>query len=447
MQAVASFVERDEGDLLIHEHTSPRGPIRITMPRYVRACRRNEWRLHLWEPGGSEAKNVPYRCRSWRCPGECCSWRAKFDMRRILDALRSFQPEDVCFFVLTLDRNGTMGGKPWASRYEAFTGLSRCARILLKRLNRALLVAQIEYDAQATILRDYGQTQGWTPEHYRRECLRKLGPYPSTIGNAWVGTAEQHRSGWPHYNLIIVSPYLAHRLANAYDERKAAGLPHHEAALLQGPIQRHVIESGFGMRSTGEAARSLGDVAYYIVKAASVMDAALPPEVAHVLPREVAKMSQVPEAAPKGFRRIRSGIRFLPRKKKSKYTGILLDRDGHPIGGAIDPVEQLVGLLGAMVGKKPLPRVQGPVLDPWVGVLTHPADIWPELPGRPDGPRYIMRPYDPNDPKQRPRPVMLIPDPRGDSTMIVKWNGRYRRIRVRSETKPLLVMNCRPDTS
>lgn len=450
MQAVASFIERDDGDVLVHEYVSPRGPISITMPRYVRACRRNEWRLHLWDPtvvGTGDVKMVPYKCHSWRCPGECRSWRAKFDMRRILDALRDFEPTDVCFFVLTLDRNGTMGGRPWSSRYEAFKGLGRCARILLKRLNRALLLAQIEYDAAAAILQKQAEREGWTAEHYRSMLDRKLGPYPSVIGNAWVGTAEQHRSGWPHYNLIVVSPYLAHRLGNNYDELKGAGLPHHTAILLQGELKRHVVESGFGERSSGEMARSPGDVAYYIVKAASAMEDAIPEEVAHVLPKEVAKMSQVPEAAPHGFRRIRSGIRFLPPKKKSKYTGILLDKNGHPIGGAVDPIEQVVGLLGAMLGRSKLPSVHGPVLDPWVNVITDPADIWPELPGRPDGRRYQLKPHDKRDPLQRPRPLMLIPDPRGDATVILRSQGRYRRIRCRAELKPLLVVDyTTPDT-
>ena len=444
MTALAAVREINVGEELIDEYQTRRGPIRIVLPRYVRACRRNEWRLHLWEPGSSKAKCVPYRCRSWRCAGDCRNWRAKYDMRRIMDALRGHDPSDVCFFVLTLDRNGTMGGKPWPTRYHAFLGLSRCARILLKRLNRALRVAAREYDQKLESLVATARAFNWTPDRLRA-ARDALGPYPAQIENRWVGTCEQHRSGWPHYNLIVVSPYLAQRLSDGYEERRGGGLPHHEAIQVQGLLRHHVVESGFGQRSTGEAARNLGDVAHYIVKAASIMEDAVPDEIAAVLPAEVSKMSQVPEAAPKGFRRIRSGIRFLPPKRKSGWTGVLLDRAGNALGGR-DPLDQLVGLLGPWLNRARLPQPADVTLDPFRDVLTSRAEARPELPG-PAGRHYQIRTYDPRDPQQQVKPAFLVPDPTGDDTARMRIGDRIERIRVRVEPKPLLVIDFTIDTS
>jgi superfamily I DNA/RNA helicase len=88
--------------------------------------------------------------------------------------------------------------------------------------------------------------------------------------------------------------------------------------LVRGALAVCVTESGFGRESTAESARSLDALAGYVTKLAGLADATA---------GEVAKITQAPLRAPVRFRRLRSGVRFLPlRKKNPNVTGTLVRR-------------------------------------------------------------------------------------------------------------------------
>lgn len=70
-----------------------------------------------------------------------------------------------------------------------------------------------------------------------------------------------------------------------------------------------------------ERAQSKRALAGYVVKVAKSHD-----ESFRAMAGEVAKMTQVPHNAPKGLRRLRSGIRFLPPRRKSGRTGAVIER-------------------------------------------------------------------------------------------------------------------------
>jgi hypothetical protein len=76
--------------------------------------------------------------------------------------------------------------------------------------------------------------------------------------------------------------------------------------------------SGFGLISTAEAARDASKLASYVIKLSGEQDATI---------GEVTKLCQLPTNAPLRFRRLRSGVRFLPKRKKNPdVTGTLLRR-------------------------------------------------------------------------------------------------------------------------
>lgn len=292
------------------------------VPKYVRKCPRSAWteyapyHLLLWPRGKpGDATVVEATCRSWRCEGECRRHQASVTYARILEALEPHRSSDVVFAVLTLDRDGTYSGEKWADTDTAYRELGRLSRNLLKRLNRL---------------------------------------FDGDVQSRWVGVVEQHRTGWPHANLIIVCPRLASMLRAARAEvyrrtrnptdwcrrhmhegkpadEKCAGCAARlrELALVRGELLAHVVGAGWGPQSTMEVARNRGAVANYIVKTAGLQDEPATPESRAKGARitgEVAKLSQIPMAAPKGFRRMRSGVGFLPpRRKRDEYTGAMLD--------------------------------------------------------------------------------------------------------------------------
>jgi hypothetical protein len=220
------------------------------------------------------------------------------DFARIKAALENEDPRSVSYFVLTLDPSRYRGV---VSRWELWAELGRMCSIFLKRLKR-----QAERD-------------GGDP-----------------IGSRWVCVVEQHRNGWPHLNLVCVSRWLADRVRSVRSVHREIGVPENEVALVGGDVARHAIASGFGQRSTVEPARSLGAVAGYLVKLAGLCESKAEhwgdPEqaVSAKAVAEVAKLTQAPTRAPKGFRRLRSGIRFLPPRTKGsgQWTGALASWDG-----------------------------------------------------------------------------------------------------------------------
>jgi hypothetical protein len=265
-------------------------------PDYVRRCpysggadRRAPLMLHVWPKGQPEhACRSVALCGSWRCPS-CRRWRASTDYARITEALSTVDPAHVVFVVLTLDRDGWRTGDAWADAETAYRALSRMSRALLKRWGRML---------------------------------------GKPIGSRWVGTVEAHRSGWPHLNLVLVSAELAAVLGR---QANAADATDRQKALLRGELLSAALGAGWGPQSTAEVARSPEALAGYLVKLAGELD-----EAWGAMAGEVTKVTQVPLSAPKGTRRLRSGRKFLPpRRRNPLLTGALLLRSDTPHGASV----------------------------------------------------------------------------------------------------------------
>jgi hypothetical protein len=229
---------------------------------WVQACEERRWHLPLWNAQTGEFKRVCWRCRSWRHQGECARWVAKRDFARISEALDGYDPKDMVYVVLTLAQD--------------------------KETSRGLDAAR----AYATVARRWQSLRQWIERHYGR------------VG--YVGTIEQHRSGWPHLNLIIANEKFAEAIrASAKPDGKA---PH----WLKSPA----VRCGFGYQAWAEPPRDVQQLAGYIVKLAH----------RETLTGEVTKLSQLPLMAPPGTRRLRSSWRFLPpaHKGTGEWTGELV---------------------------------------------------------------------------------------------------------------------------
>lgn len=262
---------------------------RDVIPKHVRHCFNSGctfWWLYHWlkhDPGS--VVRVPYTCRSWRCE-HCRRHEAHVLYARIREAMTPLSRDGWTFWVLTCDR------RDFKDAGEAFAELSRRTRNLLARLRRFM----------------------------GRQEWRKL-------DNEWLATVEAHRSGWPHVNLLLWSPELAHALRDERAEREARGMRDRNATLIGGELLEHVIGAGWGVQSTAEAVLSDEKVASYVVKLAGEGEATA---------GELAKLSQLPTMAAARFRRLRSGKGFLPpRRKDSRYTGTLVrrttDQNGCPL--------------------------------------------------------------------------------------------------------------------
>lgn len=322
-----------------------------TAPRYVHACHREENHLLLWpkgttpKAGGEHALRVAARCNSWRHGGECQRRRAKQDFARVA---RAFDPRarpnverdgawlgrwcssrrsaaippwrgrDLVFMVLTIDRNGTMGGERYASRDDAFRALADNWTRLRQRIDYWLVRCRCSV---AERRERFGTG--------RRKCKPGKCPHRLAdrgIGSRWVMVVEQHKSGWPHANVMAVCPQLATRARKDYRRRKQAGQTHRRSMLVDGDLRSHVVASGFGAVSSVEAVKSLDALSGYFV--------GLTDDPLDIDPTagELAKMLQVPTEAPHGFRRLRCGVGFLPpRWKRGTHTGALVSAITHEI--------------------------------------------------------------------------------------------------------------------
>lgn len=211
------------------------------------------------------------------------------------DAFDPLDPTGACLFVLTLDRHGTYSGeKRWPDAKAAYQDLSRLSNDFLKRLRKWMRV------------------QGW-----------------DALGNEWVATVEAHKSGWPHVNFVLYAPQLAEWISKEKAARLREGMSERESNLVSGALADLVTESGWGLVSTAERARSREESLGYICKCAGKVDESI---------GELAKLTQLPTNAPFRFRRIRSGKGFLPpRAKNEAVTGTLIRRQ-HSNDGTRDVV-------------------------------------------------------------------------------------------------------------
>lgn len=263
--------------------------LRGSVPGYVRACHGRKWHLRVWKKGGRPGDYIraPYFCRSWRHPGKCAATRSGEDFGRIFAALGPYPAEHVVFAVLTV--------KPteWKDEAAAYEGLRDCWRSFAKAVRR-----------------EWGEM-------------------------VYVSTVEKTRRGWPHLNVIMVSPGLGESLEE---------MP---AFVLQW-FKDHADACGFGNQVFLERARTKQQVAGYVVKLADMAVAAEAaegeeaPDLDAVRKAgehtarsgktvgEVVKLSQLPRNAPKGFRRLRASPRFLPPPPKNEEWTGELEKMPHP---------------------------------------------------------------------------------------------------------------------
>ncbi|MDE0916577.1 MAG: hypothetical protein OSB57_15500 [Planctomycetota bacterium] len=149
--------------------------------------------------------------------------------------------------------------------------------------------------------------------------LEKRGLEP--LGSEWVQVIEQHKNGRPHANVLIHHPQLAAivREQLAENERNPGS---HRRDAMGGWLLEVFVKFGFGRISSADIARDKGELANYLAKTAGTV-------------KEVGKLCQLPMAAPKGFRRVRSGKGFLPallKKLEQTKTGCNIDADGRVVG-------------------------------------------------------------------------------------------------------------------
>lgn len=217
-----------------------------------------------------DVRRVPYLCHSWRCEG-CREHEAHVLYARFAEAAAPLTERDSrgwLFLTLTIQRPD---GATWGDCDAAYRAISRNQRRFFKRLRRMQL---------------------------------RLGQEP--LGNEWIATIEAHASGWPHLHAAIWNPDLAAWLR---DNPQRDGL-------LPPELAAAALDCGFGPRCTLEVARQPNAVLSYLNKLAAEADR---------VGGELAKLTQLPDVAPLRFRRVRSGRRFLPpRRKSEEWTGTLV---------------------------------------------------------------------------------------------------------------------------
>lgn len=223
---------------------------------------------------------LPLLCKSWRCPR--CAWRvAREDYRRIQAGATS--RSSWLYIVLTMDPADHAG------RWSAFKVAGELWDHNLRR--------QLE--------RDYGRLE-------------------------YVQTWEQHRSGWPHVNLLLRSSSLLEHVRELGIERREADGPQGKRPALfprwRRELARLAPRCGFGARVWAEfiEPRSSAGMAAYLCK------------VAGELTRSHLKGGdQRPTEAPRGFRRLRASYGLLPPRERggNEWTGFRVRR---PVESFVD---------------------------------------------------------------------------------------------------------------
>jgi len=225
---------------------------------YCWACENQEWSLHLWSKSrtGEDGFVVPFKCRSWRHEGECRQWKGAQDFRRIQAAMRT--RTDWVYVVLTYRR------ADYPNKRELYrAGVTHWAK-LRKR---------IEY--------------AWGPCQY-------------------VQTWEQHKSGWPHVNIMLGNSRIFEQCQNGRWK-----------AFRRHWMETNAVECGFGERTWVEPVKRYNAMAGYLVKLAKELTGA-------------DHKNQLPTDAPAHFRRIRASRGLLPKPfSKGNHTGRMLFCPAH----------------------------------------------------------------------------------------------------------------------
>jgi hypothetical protein len=228
----------------------------------MKACEEKAWHLSLKHKGTGQQKLARWKCRSWRHQGDCARQVARKDFARISEAFGRETPESLVYLVLTLDRD--------KDESRGFTAIT----------------------AYRTLVRRWQSLRQWLQRNFGK------------VG--YVATVEQHRTGWPHLNVVVSCADFAKAIR---DEDKKNGI-------APGWLKGAAVRAGFGYRAWAEAPRDQRELAGYLVKLAHKES----------LTGEVAKLSQLPIHSPPGTRRLRSSQGFLPSSTTStgEWTGELM---------------------------------------------------------------------------------------------------------------------------
>jgi len=234
-------------------------------PLYITACRENRWSIATWPKSDpSRVMFRPFRCRSWRHEGDCRWWKGAQDFVRIKEGLATY--DDWLYLVFTYDQ------KRWAGSYDAY----RAGGTIWNRLHSAL-----------------------------RRRFGKL---------AYIQTWERHKTGWPHLNVVVHNEAMLAACSepsctHVQGKRLCAGY-----ARLRREISALAVKAGFGFRMWLEPVRQHEAMASYINKLSKELVGA-------------ATKDQVPDNAPRHFRRIRASRGLLPPVYKNADVSGMLVRE------------------------------------------------------------------------------------------------------------------------
>jgi len=231
---------------------------------YVDACARGLWHLQVWDKSQdrTQAKRIPFKCRSWRHEGDCRLWCGACDFVRCSEAIASRKH----WSLLTL----TFPHRQWSPRRLdllfrfGYTAWSR----LRKRLNT--------------------------------EC-----------GRIWyIQTWEIHKSMYPHCH-VVISNENVHRHAEECDLNERV-YGHVRTPWKQNYLEEAIVECGFGKVCHLAPVRGGAEMAGYLVKLARELTGA-------------GVKNQVPVNAPRNFRRLRASQGLLPKRHKNDHiTGTIV---------------------------------------------------------------------------------------------------------------------------
>jgi hypothetical protein len=256
------------------------------IPKYIQACdlnprRKQSFWVYTWRlDNPSMVTRRPYTCNSWRCPYGCATHQSHVLFARLEQAFDGVPLEEIVFLVLTFP--GIEHGRRGKSLQELYRQISTAQRKLQKRWRRLLE-------------RDGGED----------------------FKSRWVAVVEQHASGVPHLNVLIHSRSLANEVIASKRALLMTGASKklREHLMITGRWLDHVMDSGFGEHSSWDIAEHDRAAGHSRQKVFSYLAAVA--KRADRTHRELAKKSQLPLVAPKGFRRVRSGRHFLPPKNKN----------------------------------------------------------------------------------------------------------------------------------
>jgi len=178
------------------------------MNRSARACENCEWTILFWKRDEPHNKRVtPFRCRSWRHPGECTLWKGAQDFARISEAIEKYSTWIYCVF--------TFPQANWPNKKLLYRAGVRMWEKFYKRFRRR-----------------YGKSQ-------------------------YVQTWERHKKGGAHVNVLLNN-------ARLWDDLGNAGWPFIKRTVIE-PM---AVACGFGFRVWIERMRDHKAMAGYLTKLA-----------------------------------------------------------------------------------------------------------------------------------------------------------------------------------